>query len=359
MIHNLLEGITMKRRSLFTAAGLGLLAPAALSACGQQQPSNPASATSSSDGPSTGGQVLETLRVHVPTTLAFMTPMASFGTKGKTSGLVGKVDVQNWASTDVLKSLLINGGTDLAATPSYASANLFNKGVPVRLVAITVWGMLYVVGPEGSAAQGIEALRGKKIAVPLPNNMPDLVFRYLMKQQKSDPGFEAVSYEQTQAAVNALLKREVDFAVLPEHVATLASAKAKKEGRTLERTLNLQQLWAQVTGGKPRFPMAGVVMPAKLADANPALVGGVLSELEAAVAEVNSLAELTIKAISDKTEVPPPVVKEVIPRLQLEVVPAQKAKAELEDFYTRLSELSPDVVGGKMPAAEFYAADPR
>ena len=85
MIHNLLEGITMKRRSLFTAAGLGLLAPAALSACGQQQPSNPASATSSSDGPSTGGQVLETLRVHVPTTLAFMTPMASFGTKVKTS----------------------------------------------------------------------------------------------------------------------------------------------------------------------------------------------------------------------------------------------------------------------------------
>ena len=49
--------------------------------------------------------------------------------------VVGEVKKDNWASVDVLKSLLVNGETDLAATPSYAAANLFNKGVPVRLVA--------------------------------------------------------------------------------------------------------------------------------------------------------------------------------------------------------------------------------
>ena len=53
------------------------------------------------------------------------------------------------------------------------------------------------------------------------------------------------------------------------------------------------------------------------------------------------------------------MVKNVIPRLQLEMVPAQKAKTELEDFYTRLTTLSPDIVGGTMPADDFYLADPR
>lgn len=331
----------MKRRSLFTALGLGLATPTVLTACGGSPSPDGTPAAPSLAGESTS---LPTLRIHVPTTLAFMAPMASFGSYGKLTGLADRVEVENWATPDVLKSLLINKGTDLAATPSYAAANMFNKGIPVRLVAVTVWGMLYVLGPQGSAAAGLDALRGKKVAVPLPNNMPDLVFRYLMKNQGlsldgTSNGTEVVPYEQTPDAVNALLKNEVDFAVVPEHVATVASKKAQQQGLGLERTLNLQELWAKATGGQARFPMAGVLMPAEIADARPALVTGVLSELEMAVEAVNSLSEKAIAEITKKTEVPDPVVKDVIPRLQLQVVAAQAAKTELEDFYTRLSEL--------------------
>ena len=55
--------------------------------------------------------------------------MTSFGTYGHLDGVVGEVKKDNWASVDVLKSLLVNGETDLAATPSYAAANLFNKSI--------------------------------------------------------------------------------------------------------------------------------------------------------------------------------------------------------------------------------------
>ena len=53
------------------------------------------------------------------------------------------------------------------------------------------------------------------------------------------------------------------------------------------------------------------------------------------------------------------VVKEVIPRLQLEIVPAATAQDELEDYYTRLSTLNSDIIGGSLPANDFYLADPR
>ena len=42
-----------------------------------------------------------------------------------------------------------------------------------------------------------------------------------------------------------------------------------------------------------------------------------------------------------------------------EIVAAADAKSELEDFYTRLSTLNPDIIGGSLPAADFYVADPR
>ena len=41
--------------------------------------------------------------------------------------------------------------------------------------------------------------------------------------------------------------------MLPEHAASACLAKAEQQGSTLERTVNLQELWAEVTGGKARF----------------------------------------------------------------------------------------------------------
>ena len=348
----------MKRRSLLALAGLGLLTPGALAACSSGSPSGSGSADPSTEA--SGAKVLDVLRVHTPTTLAYAAPMTSFGTYGNLDAVVGQVKKDNWASADVLKSLLVNGETDLAATPSYVAANLFNKGVPLRLVAMQVWGMLYVIGPAGSSAQGLEALRGKTVGVPMPNNMPDLVFRYLLGQKgwNADSDLTIAPYPDGQGALNALLTGEVDYAVLPEHPASVSLAKSQQQGKALERTVDLQALWAEVTGGEARFPMAGLVMPSALTE-NSALVGAVLSELEAAVADVNAMSEETVAAISSANDVPAPIVKEVIPRLQLKIVAAADAKSELEDFYTRLSTRNPDIIGGSLPAADFYVADPR
>ena len=287
--------------------------------------------------------------------------MALFGTYGNLDGIVGDVQKDNWNTTDVLKSLLINGETDLAATPSYVAANLFNKGVALRLIAMQVWGMLYVIGPSGSSEQGLEALRGKTVGVPMPNDMPGLVFRYLLEQNgwDIDSDLSKTPYNEGQDALNALLTGEVEYAVLPEHAASLSLTKGKQQGLSLERTLNLQDLWAEVTGGEARFPMAGLVMPQTLTDDHPELVGAVLNELEAAVADVNGQTDETVQTISDTTGVPVPVVKETIPRLQLKIVAAADARGELEDFYTRMSTLDPDIIGGSLPAEDFYVADPR
>lgn len=342
----------IRRRSLMTLTGLGLLSPAILTACSSR------SRKASSSG--TGGRI-DTLRAHVPTTLAYMAPMTLFGRQGKLAPTIGKATVENWSSIDAMKTLIIQKQTDLAATPSYAAANLFNKGVPLRLVAMQVWGMLYVVGPQGSEAQGLEALRGKTVAVPMPNNMPDLVFRYLLGQKGWDTNKDLTiqNYTDGQEALSNLLAGNVDFAVLPEHAASAGLAKAKQQGKALERTVDLQQVWAEVTGGEAKFPMAGLIMPQEITDSDSQAVGAVLNEVEACIKATNAMSEETVNAISQRTEVPAPVVTEVIPRLQLNMVPAVRAKEQLVDFYSRLSTVNPDIVGGKMPSDDFYLKDPR
>ena len=67
-----------------------------------------------------------------------------------------------------------------------------------------------LIGPSGSAAQGLEALRGKQVGVPMPGNMPDLVFRYLLGQKgwSADSDLTITPYPDGQGALNALLTRE-------------------------------------------------------------------------------------------------------------------------------------------------------
>lgn len=100
-------------------------------------------------------------------------------------------------------------------------------------------------------------------------------------------------------------------------------------------------------------------MPGELVDSNPELVGAVLDELESSAKKANELDPHTITKLAEDYDLPEEVIKQVIPRLQVEVVPAQQARAEYEDFLTRLGEVNPKIYGEKLPDDQFYAPDPR
>ncbi|MDO5726445.1 MAG: hypothetical protein Q4Q03_00805 [Bowdeniella nasicola] len=123
----------------------------------------------------------------------------------------------------------------------------------------------------------------------------------------------------------------------------------------LTRVLDLQAEWAKITGGSARFPMAGLVMPGKLVDEHPELVAAIRAEVAATVAKANSGDEATIAAIATQYDLPEALVKDVISRLQLDVVPASEARAEYEDFLRRPGEDNPKIYGGKLPDDTFYA----
>lgn len=337
---NPLVNAPLSRRSLC------VLAAAALTAC---------SADRSRHGPG----LLETLRIRHPETLAFAAPFQLMDS-GHFTRFAKKLDVGKWASPDMLRAMLVNGESEVTAVPSYVGANLANRGIDIAMAAVVVWGIVWLIGPEG-AAPDWKSLKGQTVLVPLPNDMPDLVFRHLATSNGLTPGKDMTVeyYAQAPEVIARIVSGKGDWAVLPEHVVSLALLQAKKNGRNISRCLDLQQEWAKVEGASPQIPQGGIVMPTSLARDRPELLGSVLDELTRTVAAVNTRTEDIVATLSKATGVPAPVVADVIPRLNLKVVPAADARAELEKFYTTLAKLSPDIIGKKLPGDSFYLPDPR
>ena len=322
--------------------------------------SEPEPAPPPEPAPAPAPEPLAELRIYHPVTLAFAAPFTMLDTEGALAEVASAVNIDTWNTPDVLRSILVNGDTDAAAVPSYVGANLHNRGVDVRMAAVVVWGLLWFIGPEGTPATW-DSLRGQTVMIPFPNDMPDLVFRFLATSNGLTPGedFEIEYYAQPPEIIGRLATGGGAWAVLPEHVVTLALAKANQNGQSLGRVFDLQAEWAAATGTSPRIPQAGIVVRGELAADRPDAVAALLDALEASVEVVKAAEPGTLAALSEASGVPAPVVQQVIPRLNLEVVPAAEAQAELEQFFAQLASLSPDIIGGGLPEASFYLPDPR
>ena len=62
----------------------------------------------------------------------------------------------------MLRFILVNGRTDATAVPSYVDAKLYNRNVDVRMAVVVVWGLIWMIGPEGTAPTW-DNLRGETV----------------------------------------------------------------------------------------------------------------------------------------------------------------------------------------------------
>ena len=309
--------------------------------------------------PPAAPEPLSELRIYHPETLAFAAPFTMLDPTGPLAEVAETVSTNVWNTPDVLRAVLVNGDTEVAAVPSYVGANLFNRGVDLRMAAVVVWGLIWLVGPEGTPTTW-ESVRGQTVMIPFPNDMPDLVFQFLAAANGLTPGedFQIEYYSQPPEIIGRLATGGGTWAVLPEHVVTLALANAKQNGQAIGRVFDLQAEWAAATGSSPRIPQAGIVVRGELLE-RPTAVAALLDALETSVSVVNAAEADTLASLSEASGVPAPVVGQVIPRLNLEVVAAAEAREELEQFFSQLATLSPDIIGGGLPDVAFYLPDPR
>ncbi|MCV6574776.1 MAG: ABC transporter substrate-binding protein [Cohaesibacter sp.] len=283
-------------------------------------------------------------------TLAYM---AKQGLLNERAG--GPVGFEIYKSPDVLRANFISGDWKLAVTPSYVAANLANKGLPVKMLNIMTWGMLYVLSYD-QAIQKPEDLAGETVGMFFRNDMPDLVFGRVMEEKGLKVGKDyKLHYVGTPfEALQLLLSGRIKHCVLPEPAATAGLVKGKKLGKTLHRSLDLAKEWASVTGGQGRFPMAGTMVHQDLLDQNPQLIEEFHDSAGRGTKWVQENPMEAAKIAAQTMPLPAKIIAKSIPHTHLTTQRASDIQGELETFYGLLAEKNPAIIGGALPKSDFY-----
>lgn len=259
-----------------------------------------------------------------------------------------------WRDTDELRAGIASGQTRLFTTPNHVPALFANRGIPVRLLAVISMGHLYIVA-EDPAVTTLAGLRGRRVTAFFRNDMPDLVFRALLRREGLEPGRDLeIDYVATpmEAAQLAIAGR-APIALLSEPPTTMAINMAAHAGRTLYRAIDLQAEWGRHFG-KPRIPMAGVALHQSLIDESPDLLAALRRGLPEAAAwtlanpaEAGALAER-------RMDIRAPLFAHALPHFSIGVYGARALKADLMDFYRVLLDLYPQSIGGRLPDDDLF-----
>ena len=285
-------------------------------------------------------------------------PMAYIIEAGLLKNVAKKVELVIWDNPDQLRSLIAGGQAHFSAVPSYVAAEFYNKGVPVRLMNISAWGILWMVSSD-PRVKALADLKGQRIAMAYRNDMPDLVFQSLVSKHGMDPAKDFKLNYKTNfpTVVQEVLSGRVKHALLAEPMASVSLMKsAQMQGKApkLYRAVNIQEEWGRVYGVKPRIPQAGIAATPKITG-RPDVMRALQKAYAQAIAWCNQnpkkAARMVCKYISG---LKPGPVAAALQNAGINFVSAQDARPELERFYSVLKKLNPAKVGGKPPGADFY-----
>lgn len=263
-------------------------------------------------------------------------------------------DLRTWRDPDQFRTWFADGQVGLSASPSNVAANLHNRGLPLVLLNIHIWGTLGLLA-SGAPVSRIEDLVGRHVGVPWRGDMPDLVFRYLLREAGMETGkdLRVTWLSGPFEAVQMFAARRFDAVVLPEPLRSAARFQARQLGMDISE-LPLGEEWARLTDGPSALPQAGLVCRRDLPEQAPELVSAIQAACDDAVAWMvdNPAAAAAIGAERDR--IPARVLETAIGNTRLEFQSATDARPALEDFFGRLSELDAGFIGGGLPSGAFY-----
>lgn len=282
---------------------------------------------------------------------------------GLLADVADSVEFLTWKDPDQLRAFALEGKADFIAMPSNVAANLYNRGVALRLLCISVWRILYIVSSDPDI-KTLDNLKGKEVLMPFRGDMPDIVFATLCEKLgiPIGQGADAVTLRYTATPLDAmqlLLTRRARHALLAEPAVSVGMRKSRALpvsaiAPALLRSVDVQQEWARAFGSAARIPQAGIVAMGQHVG-NEALIARVMQAYTQATEWCNAQPDVCGAAVAARVDMlTPEGVADSLRTAPGEAVPAAKARAELEFFFEKLAARQPKLIGGKLPDDGFY-----
>lgn len=251
---------------------------------------------------------------------------------------------------------LINGSIDIAALPTNAAANVYNKtGGNVQIAAVNTLGVLYVVvnGEKVilQSSDGIEALRGKTVYCPAQN--PAFIFKAICEASGFVIGEDIIidtAYAQPADLRAAIVSGKVDIAVLPEPMVTIAESANDK----LYAAIDLTSEWDKTFS--PGSLMQGcIVVRTEWLESNKEAFDQFMNEYKASVEFVNANPDKAAELIAlHNIFTNAAVAKKAIPNCNIKFVDGEEMASGLNKFFEALYSVAPASIGNKLPDSNIY-----
>jgi NitT/TauT family transport system substrate-binding protein len=266
------------------------------------------------------------------------------------------IELKLWQGPEQLSSMITTKEVQLCSTPINNALRSYNKGLDVKLLMVTVWGMLYVMSTEENV-DNLQDLKGEEVAISGQGGIHDLIFRHLLIENNINPETDLkITYMDMPEASSRLATGQLKYAVLNEPHSSIVTMNAKKAGNKLNRVLDLTEEWSKLPGQeKVRLPMAGII---------------VINDNKTTSKQYASFEKQYTESadwVNNHPEEAGPIVEKYVPWMKAPAVSQsvkfsrlqpQKAvdcQKEIETFFKELSRTTdPKAFGGKIPDAGFY-----
>ncbi|PLV58958.1 ABC transporter substrate-binding protein [Thermotoga sp. KOL6] len=255
------------------------------------------------------------------------------------------VQVEIWKNPEEAVAKLVSGEADFAILPVTVGANLYAKGVRIRLVGVHEWKVFYLVAASDVSFEGWESLRGKEVYTPHGRGQTvDVLMRYFLTKAGLEPDKDVkILYAPPQEIVVLFKSGKIKYAALPEPFVTLCLDK----GRVV---FDFQKEWGREIGVPDRIPIAGLFAMEGISKET---IETVEKALVSSLEWMKENLEETVRLSSEKLGMPYNVLKSSLERMVFYYVPIEDCKKEVSIFLEKLNELYPEGLQ-KVPDEGFY-----
>jgi len=259
-----------------------------------------------------------------------------------------------WHDPDELRAAIVSKRSLLFTAPTHVPANLANRGLPIKLLAVLGMGHLAVVTADASI-KSFADLRGRPVLGFFRHDMPDLVFRAVAQMEGLDPDkdMKLTYVGSPMEAAQMLAAGRAETAILSEPPATAAIMMAAHHSRKLFRAINLQNIWIKHRGSQG-IPMVGLAVHEELLETTPELIPLLRSGLPQAKDWVFANRAAAAALAEKDMHYKPAIFLGSLDHAAIKIMSAKAAQPGLEEFYKVIVALSPGTLDGRLPDSSFY-----
>lgn len=267
-----------------------------------------------------------------------------------------RVEFRLWQNPDQLRVLLAKNELDYSAAPVSLPALMAGRGQPVRLLNVSVWGIIWLVSRDPQV-KSFADLAGKEVVLPFQRDLPAILVDELLLSHGLKPGRDLTlrPVRDGQDAQALLLAGRADHALLVEPAVSLLLWRNRSQGGApLYRVQSLESAWRQAFPQQAELPQAGLMSSPQRAED-----GELARAVDAAYAESARWCSAHPRACAELVHrhlphLPVEALEASIRVTRLESVSASAARGPLEALFGLIAKRHPQAIGGALPPASFY-----